>query len=553
MKKRSFAAVCMSMAILMLCVACFSACELFGKEEDKEYTIQYTDDAGPHTLTVSGGMPYSLDVVPAKPGYEFLGLFDAEVGGTQYVSASGSSLAPFTDKKNLVLFPQFKAKDYTVILDYQGAPVTGVRQLTVSYGASLPELPKNLTGEHREFLGWFTQPQCGGIQVADQYGLIPLVSVLTEQNFDLSGTSVTLYAGFEPEKHTVTFCFEAGMETEEMQVAYDTPIGKVVPKTRVNGEAVLTWSKTQGGEVWNGKVTSDMVLYAVEYAPVIEFDSDGGSEVISVVARAGSTVALPTPTKDLAKFSHWEDMQGYRYESTTMPSNSISLKAVWQAKLVFDENGGSDVDDISESAGTSIELPTPERDGFIFAGWYTVDKDQYTSTKMPAEGIKLKAGWYKSKEKQFILRTEDEGSFRFDWYYNIASHETNTSIGPRQKDRMMIDLSNCIPNADTTIYIKLHYKMQASWNSFSGGFFFYDNTTISDANLVAKNINTYVAVGQWQEYIFEDRLNLQSNTLYIYYYGKSGPTEPDMYSNACLWFSNIWADIIYPDTTNLYL
>ena len=62
-----------------------------------------------------------------------MGLYDAEVGGTQYVSASGASLSPFNDGKNMVLFPQFKAKDYTVILDYQGAPVTGSRQLTASY------------------------------------------------------------------------------------------------------------------------------------------------------------------------------------------------------------------------------------------------------------------------------------------------------------------------------------------------------------------------------------------------------------------------------------
>ena len=119
----------------------------------KEYVIQYTDDSGTYKLTVTDGMPFTLDVVPTKEGYKFIGLFDAEVGGTQYVSASGASLAPFTDGKNMVLFPQFKANDYSVILDYQGAQVPGQREFTVAYGDRLPELPVNLQGAHKTFVG----------------------------------------------------------------------------------------------------------------------------------------------------------------------------------------------------------------------------------------------------------------------------------------------------------------------------------------------------------------------------------------------------------------
>ncbi len=407
MKKRGFTAVCAVLAMLFFCTAFFAGCDNT-LDDAKEYTIQYTDDSGTHQITVTSGMPYSLDVIPQKTGYVFTGLYDAEVGGTQYVSANGASVSPFTDKKNMVLFPQFKAKDYTVILDYQGSAVTGGRQFTVPYGSSLPELPKNLTGEHKVFSGWYTKANCEGVQVADAYGLIPVVSVLNDTNFDLSGEYVYLYAGFEGEKFTVTCCFETGMDTEELQIEYGTPVSQIVPKTRVNGNAPLTWSKTQDGEAWNGKVESDMVLYALEYAPVIELDSNGGGKVNPVVARAGATISLPTPTKDMSKFAYWEDMQGNKYTSTTMPSKSISLKAVWQAKLVFDENGGSDVDDISVTAGEKITLPTPEREGFIFAGWYTTEKEQYTSTTMPSTGVKLKAGWYKSKEKTKIVVNSSE-------------------------------------------------------------------------------------------------------------------------------------------------
>lgn len=253
------------------------------------------------------------------------------------------------------------------------------------------------------------------------------------------------------------------MDTEDMQVEYDTPISQVVPQTRVNGNAVLSWSKEQGGAVFNGKVTGDMVLYALEYAPVIDFDVNGGKEVTSVVARAGDTVVLPTPVKEMAKFSHWEDMRGNKYTSATMPEKSITLKAVWQAKIVFDENGGTEVNDISEKAGTSIKLPTPERDGFIFAGWYTADKEQYTLTTMPAAGITLTAGWYKEKSDKKIIKPDSNAES--DWAYANLGKDSIT--GPKADWGYTVDLSDKISSNGAQVTITLHYDMRIAkkWNN----------------------------------------------------------------------------------------
>ena len=506
---KKFLTCLLSVALAAVMAFSFTGCFDGGDDDPpvddtpKEYVIQYTDDSGTHKLTVSPDMPYSLDVIPERTGYTFTGLFDAEVGGTQYVSASGASLAPFTDKKNMVLFPQFKAKEYTVILDYQGAPVTGGRQLTVAYGSNLPELPKNLTVGNKEFTGWYTKANSEGVQVADKYGLIPLVSVLNENNFDLSSASITLFAGFEMQKVKVTCCFDAGMDTETIDVEYGTSVGQIVTKTRVNGEAPLTWSKTQGGEPFNGTIESDTVLYALEYAPVIDFDTNGGNKVNSIVARAGATIALPTPAKDMAKFAYWEDLQGNKYTSTTMPNKSISLKAVWQAKIVFDENGGSDVDDISVAAGETIKLPTPEKDGFIFAGWYTADKTQYTSTKMPSAGIALKAGWYKEKEDLIILIKGDNEK-RF---YNSKME---------QFEILSLDLSQ-----------------------------FYSTGTISDSyKLWGKRFTLNSSSYTSYSYSFSAKISgnkvfgaLSSSTGALYY----------------TWLSDYRINLTYPDTTNLYL
>ena len=56
-------------------------------------------------------------------------------------------------------------------------------------------------------------------------------------------------------------------------------------------------------------------------------------------------------------------MSGEEANITKMPADGAQLKAVWQAMLVFDENGGTEVKDISQEAGTAITLPTPEKEG----------------------------------------------------------------------------------------------------------------------------------------------------------------------------------------------
>lgn len=100
------------------------ACVKDGNDGDKttgetqtSFVIQYTDDTGTFNISVEDGQPYAMSTVPYREGYDFVGLFDSKVGGTQYTDEYGASLMVFTDKKNIVLFPRFEAKKFTVVLD----------------------------------------------------------------------------------------------------------------------------------------------------------------------------------------------------------------------------------------------------------------------------------------------------------------------------------------------------------------------------------------------------------------------------------------------------
>ena len=354
--KRRFKTMAACVAASVIGLSAFAGCFGSNAKDDtpKEYTLQYTDDNGTHQITVTGGEAYVMENVPQKTGYKFLGLYDAAEGGKQYVSAQGSSLSVFEDGKNLVLFPQWKAEQYDVVLDFAGAEVTSSRHLTVDYGSSLPQLPLDLNLEHNEFCGWYTQENCGGTQVADKYGLIPTVSVVNGDNFNLfdGNARINLYAGFKTATYTVTLNFGGGMDTETVKVPYNTAVKDIVYNTRnAQGEAVLSWSKQEGDTPFTGAIVQNTTLYATEWATTIEFDTDGGERLAPLVARAGAQIALPIPERELYSFVKWEQTNGSTAEFAVMPQSNTTLKAVWKPKIVFDTNGGNKINDYTRPAG----------------------------------------------------------------------------------------------------------------------------------------------------------------------------------------------------------
>ena len=550
--------VAIALLVLMVSAVFFVACgedtpQGEGEENtppaETEYAIQYTDDNGVHTIMVKNGALYSITDIPQRTGYTFLGLYDAEVGGTQYVNAAGSALGPFNDNKNVVLFPHFAANQYTLALDFQGAEVIGEREVAVEYGARLPELPKNLTLKDKEFMGWYTQPNCKGEQIADKYGILPGKSIVDEVTFDLSDERgiVYLYAGFRGQMYDVTFYFGDGIEPETVQVEHGTSIADVVPETRVNGLGVYRWSITENdtelADAFTGKVTSDLVLYAAQFAPVIDFEVNGGEEIVSLVLPVGSPLALPNAKKENYKFNKWTYADGSNAVIDSMPRQSVTLYAKWDAMLVFDARGGESVQNISAEVGSTIELPIPARDGFIFAGWFDGEGEEYTSTHMPSESVMLKARWYKINTAELVL---------------LGSNDVVNCTGsePVIINSLTIDLSTYLPsNFDGDITFTVAWKGAHEYcssndpSTVSIGFYFNKpvssryflgsssvtcdsaNTFISDSKTISANIKgnqIYVAICS----------SVKGNSLLgTRYYGS---------------VSDISVEVVYPDTSTPY-
>lgn len=521
MKKRF---LCLLMGVMIACMFSLSSCSLF---ESTIKTVKYKYNDETIYITVKKGSYYILDSIPEKFGYTFEGLFDAN--GKQHVSSQGESLTEFKEKEEtLTLYVRFKPIQYPLNFDFGGASAASGGTITAEYDNTIPQLPANLRLEGKSFTGWYTMPDGKGLKVSGADG-VSQVSV-NEHNFDLENNKINLYAAFDDIMVTVTFRDLTGATIQTSRVSYGSNLSDVANSVRVNGLGVISWQ----GSV-SGKVTKDTELVAKEYAPVIELDCRGGEGKREIIAREGSYISLPVPQKANNDFLYWESENGKEYTSSTMPKQSIKLRAVWQPKIVFDSNGGSSVNEIAKKAGASVTLPSPERTGFIFAGWFTEDGEPYSSKVMPEDGIALKAGWARIKNETFDLT------------------ERNNYVTNKSKF-CKIDLQEYNPkNLKMPVHVKLHFQAQ----HFSGSSIVFDGfndlivgyysqaTTVQSYALCASKRLPHDKVKDYRIYNLEQDLIVTDGLFYVVFTNGSVNNGIDIKDG--------YAKIQFPDFANIEL
>ena len=139
----------------------------------------------------------------------------------------------------------------------------------------------------------------------------------------------------------------------------------------------------------------------------ITFDTDGGTSIPAITQAFGTTVTAPAdPAKTGYTFVGWDIKIPW-----TMPASNITLTAMWEVKsytLSFDSDGGSACNALPFEYGQPlIGLPTPTRDGYIFAGWKDVP------STMPANDLTLTAMWEVNTTLYTVSYTSDEPNLTF--------------------------------------------------------------------------------------------------------------------------------------------
>jgi len=226
------------------------------QEDNSLNVVEYNYDRIKYTLTVNpdggtGGTTtqevYYEGTInltePTKTGYDFQKWTVESGTGTLSDNTFKMGLGDTTIKAN------WKAQEYSLTFNPNGGAVTqGSKKIT--YGSTYGELP-TATRDGYEFLGWF-ESQMGGNEVT------------SETSVDKEG-NVTVYAGWKPNRYTLTFNLDGGNYdgTLPTEIDYDSTITLKVPTK--TGYTFSGWSVSTGtidGNNFTMNGISDVTLTA---------------------------------------------------------------------------------------------------------------------------------------------------------------------------------------------------------------------------------------------------------------------------------------------------
>lgn len=164
------------------------------------------------------------------------------------------------------------------------------------------------------------------------------------------------------------------------------------------------------------RVESESVKATVAEAQkfIVNFYANEGTPVSAITAEAGQSITeLPTPTREGYQFDGWYTAKdgGDRITQIDSISADMTLYAHWTATTYtvdFDSQGGDKVDSITANIGETItELPTPERKGYTFDGWFDAAEGGNQVTELTSDTKTVYAHWTEKKVEKLELNNHE--------------------------------------------------------------------------------------------------------------------------------------------------
>lgn len=319
----------------------------------KEYTITFITNGGSEIkpITLLEGTKIENVNNPIREGYDFVG-WDVV-------------LPDVMPSNNLVLNALWKAKTYNVNLKF--SEKLNVKK-SVVYDSTYGTLP-DVSKDGYTFIGWFTS-DVDGEQVKGE----DIVKITSD---------ITLYARLEANKYNIKFSSDTNDVIEDIEVTYDQMYGEL-PVVSKNGYSFDGWyldreykEKVNSTDIV--KITSDIILFARFVANRYTITFDFGYDMLNKDIYYGEQYGeLPVASKDGYDFVGWftAGADGVQITSDSVyefATNQI-LYARYEAKKLnvsFETFGGSSHEKIQVTYDEIYgELPTPEKTGYDFGGWY---------------------------------------------------------------------------------------------------------------------------------------------------------------------------------------
>ena len=226
--------------------------------------------------------------------------------------------------------------------------------------------------------------------------------------------SVELSARWTPINFGIEYNLNGGQLSSSNPTTYTVESDSITLNNPTrNGYNFIGWTGSNGDTPQLGITISNgsygdrnyVANWAIETYD-IQYNLNGGEvSVANPISYTIETedVTLINPTKVGCTFVGWTGSNGNEPQiNITIPLGSFGNKAYtanWtgnEYSITFNTNGGSLIDTMYISYGSTIKLPdNPKLENKSFVGWFTDStlKDEFILTTMPAENIQLYAKW----------------------------------------------------------------------------------------------------------------------------------------------------------------
>ena len=221
---------------------------------------------------------------------------------------------------------------------------------------------------------------------------------------------------FVQAEHTVRFNANGGSGAPSAVTKYyknSLTLPTTVPVR--SGYRFLGWSASSGAATPSysagGTYTADndITLYAVweSLSYTLSFDMNGGTGSLDPIHVTGGTCTIPdyTPQRTGYDFLGWSTNRSATTASyhagDTYSGGTATLYAVWRIQrisVIFDFGDGDVRGELVEYGKTLGSLPTPQKEGYFFKGWFTSSGEQVSENTVVTEKLYLTTRWTESSK-----------------------------------------------------------------------------------------------------------------------------------------------------------
>jgi uncharacterized repeat protein (TIGR02543 family) len=365
----------MMMSVLFLVI--LSACTDGAVPVEVTITFDTNGGSSIENISYDGEQIINIPDNPTKEGYIFDGWYWDNDTFERPFTANSFFDEPI--QSELTVYAKWIVNTYKVeYVDYDG---TVLQTVDYDYGTDLSgvKAPADPEKVGHSFGGWYSDTE---FTTAYTFNTMP-------------AEDVTVYAKWTVNTYKVEYVDYDGPVLQTVDYDYGTDLSGVRAPAdpERQGYTFSGWDITLPATMPAEYITITATYTINQYA--VSFESDGGTEVDSIIQDYNSDVLAPAdPEKVGHSFGGWYSDTEFTtaYTFNTMPAEDVTIYAKWTVntyKVEYVDYDGTVLQTVDYDYGTDlsgVKAPAdPERQGYTFSGW-----DITLPATMPAENIDIK-------------------------------------------------------------------------------------------------------------------------------------------------------------------